>query len=195
MLLVVKVMDSVKKMVLVEPRVLEVLKEKKLEQSPLRNAMSSLDAEMNAIISRSDLTDADKVLLYDQVLQRYNVYREKLISAPNKVEVEKKKHFDESEILSNVPSSYKQKTKRLLHQIALEWLSWLEISNHIEIQHAFNKGEKVIGSRQIPVDGFCEETKTIYQFFGCYWHGHHCVLNKEKHGNMKTLNQWFSNFF
>ena len=110
-------MDSVKKMVLVEPRVLEVLKEKKLEQSPLRNAMSSLDAEMNAIISRSDLTDADKVLLYDQVLQRYNVYREKLISAPNKVEVEKKKHFDESEILSNVPSSYKQKTKRLLHQI------------------------------------------------------------------------------
>ena len=72
MLLVVKVMDSVKKMVLVEPRVLEVLKEKKLEQSPLLNAMSSLDAEMNAIISRSDLTDADKVLLYDQVLQRYN---------------------------------------------------------------------------------------------------------------------------
>ena len=47
----------------------------------------------------------------------YNVYREKLISAPNKVEVEKKKHFDESEILSNVPSSYKKKTKRLLHQI------------------------------------------------------------------------------
>ena len=43
MLLVVKVMDSVKKMVLVEPRVLEVLKEKKHEQSPLRNAMSSLD--------------------------------------------------------------------------------------------------------------------------------------------------------
>jgi len=31
----------------------------------------------------------------------------------------------------------------------LEWLSWLEISNHIEIQHAFNQGEKVIGSRQM----------------------------------------------
>jgi len=73
--------------------------------------------------------------------------------------------------------------------LALEWLSWLEISNQIEIQHAFNKGEKVIGSRQIPVDGFCEETKTIYQFFGCYWHGHQCALNVDKHGNMKTLNQ------
>ena len=91
----------------------------------LRYLTSSLDAEMNAIISRSDLTDPDKVRLYDQVLQRYNVYREKHINAPNKVvEVEKKKHFDESEILSNVPSSYKQKTKRLLHWIALEWLSW-----------------------------------------------------------------------
>jgi len=71
----------------------------------------------------------------------------------------------------------------------LEWLSWLEISNHIEIQRAFNKGEKVIGSRQIPVDWFCEETKTIYQFFGCYWHGHQCALNVDKHGNMKPLNQ------
>ena len=73
--------------------------------------------------------------------------------------------------------------------LALEWLSWLEISNHIEIQHAFNKGEKVIGSRQIPVDGFCKETKTIYQFIGCYWHGHQCALNVDKHGNMKILNQ------
>ena len=82
MLLVLKVMKT---LVLFEPRVLEVLKEKKHEQSPLLNAMSCLDAEMNVIFSRSDLTDADKVLLYDQVLQRYNVYREKLISAPNKV--------------------------------------------------------------------------------------------------------------
>ena len=127
MLLVVKVMDSVKKMVLVEPRVLEVLKEKKHEQSLLRNAMSSLDAEMNAIISRSDLTDVDKVLLYDQVLQRYNVYREKLINAPNKVEVEKKKHF-----LSNVPSWYKQKTKQLLHQIKnMSSIGWNDLGEFV----------------------------------------------------------------
>jgi len=104
-------------MVLVKPRVLEVLKEKKHEQSPLLNVMSSLDAEMNAIISRSDLTDVDKVRLYDQVLQRYNAHRENLINTPNKVEVEKKKNFDESEILSNVPTSYMQKTKQPLRQI------------------------------------------------------------------------------
>jgi len=131
-LLVVKVMDSVKKMVLVEPRVLEVLKEKKHEQSLLRNAMSSLDAEMNAIISRSDLTDVDKVLLYDQVLQRYNVYREKLINAPNKVEVEKKKHF-----LSNVPSWYKQKTKQLLHQIKnMSSIGWNDLGEFVYAEQA-----------------------------------------------------------
>ena len=125
-------MDSVKKMVLVEPRVLEVLKEKKHEQSLLRNAMSSLDAEMNAIISRSDLTDVDKVLLYDQVLQRYNVYREKLINAPNKVEVEKKKHF-----LSNVPSWYKQKTKQLLHQIKnMSSIGWNDLGEFVYAEQA-----------------------------------------------------------
>jgi G:T-mismatch repair DNA endonuclease (very short patch repair protein) len=24
------------------------------------------------------------------------------------------------------------------------------------------------------VDGFCAETKTVYEFNGCYWHGHTC---------------------
>jgi len=49
----------------------------------------------------------------DQVLQRYNVHREKLSSAPTIVEAEKRKHFDESEILTNVPSSYKRITNQL----------------------------------------------------------------------------------
>jgi len=130
-------MDSLKKMVLVEPRVLEILKEKKHEQSLLLNAVSSLDAEMNAFISRSDLTDADKVRLYDQVLQRYNVYREKLISPPNKDEVEKKKHFDESEIFSNVPSSYKQKTKQLLRQIKNNSsIGWNDIGEFVYAEQA-----------------------------------------------------------
>jgi G:T-mismatch repair DNA endonuclease (very short patch repair protein) len=34
--------------------------------------------------------------------------------------------------------------------------------------------------RQLPelpnicVDGFCEETPAVYEFNGCYWHGHTC---------------------
>lgn len=79
------------------------MKEKKNEQLPLLSVMSSLDAEMNTVISRSDLSDADKVHLDDQVLQLFRCVRRKLSSVPTKVEVEKKKHFYESEILCNVP--------------------------------------------------------------------------------------------
>jgi G:T-mismatch repair DNA endonuclease (very short patch repair protein) len=28
---------------------------------------------------------------------------------------------------------------------------------------------------QMSVDGFCAETKTVYEFFGCYWHGNSCL--------------------
>jgi G:T-mismatch repair DNA endonuclease (very short patch repair protein) len=27
----------------------------------------------------------------------------------------------------------------------------------------------------IRVDGFCEETRTVYEFNGCHWHGHTCM--------------------
>ena len=112
-----------------------------MNNHPLLNAMSSLDAEMNAIISRSDLTEADKVRLCDQVLQRYNVYRETLISPANKVEVEKKKHFDESEIFSNVPSSYKQKTKQLLRQIKNNSsIGWNDIGEFVYAEQAVPDG-------------------------------------------------------
>ena len=67
----------------------------------------------------------------------YNVYREKLISAPNKDEVDKKKHFDESEILSNVSSSYKQKTKQLLHQIKINSsIGWNDLGEFVYAEQA-----------------------------------------------------------
>ena len=29
--------------------------------------------------------------------------------------------------------------------------------------------------RNYSVVGFCEETKTVYEFMGCFWHGHTCL--------------------
>ena len=69
-------------------------------------------------------------------------------------------------------------------EMAVEWLDWLASTEGIEIQHQYNKGEKRIGARQIPVDGFCATTNTVYQFQGCYYHGHNCKLT-----NGKTWNQ------
>jgi G:T-mismatch repair DNA endonuclease (very short patch repair protein) len=28
---------------------------------------------------------------------------------------------------------------------------------------------------RLSVDGFCRETKTVYEIFGCYFHGHTCL--------------------
>ena len=72
--------------------------------------------------------------------------------------------------------------------LAREWLEWLSFSENISIKHMFNGKEKRLGPRQLPVDGFCQQTKTVYQLHGCYWHGHLCHLNRDKQGNFKVEN-------
>ena len=65
--------------------------------------------------------------------------------------------------------------------MALKWLMWK--GEGIHIQHARNMGEKVItvGSRSYKVDGYHEETKTVFEFFGCYYHGCPvCYRDREK---------------
>lgn len=51
----------------------------------------------------------------------------------------------------------------------------------IFIQHAGNVGEKVlkINSKIYKLDGFCEETNTIYEFYGDFWHGNPDIYNKK----------------
>ncbi|CAH1240719.1 Hypp6075 [Branchiostoma lanceolatum] len=39
----------------------------------------------------------------------------------------------------------------------------------VHIQHVNNGGEKRVCGRK--VDGFCEETKTVYEYNGCFYHG------------------------
>jgi G:T-mismatch repair DNA endonuclease (very short patch repair protein) len=41
----------------------------------------------------------------------------------------------------------------------------------------------VIGRRRLPVDEFCKETNTVYEFQGCLWHGHRCWITKDKSVN------------
>ena len=69
------------------------------------------------------------------------------------------------------------------------------MSNGANIKHALNGGEKrlTIGDKTYKVDGFCEETNTIYEFYGCFWHG--CpkcyrpnIINTKNQKDMGTLN-------
>ncbi|KAI8519519.1 hypothetical protein Bbelb_027760 [Branchiostoma belcheri] len=61
-------------------------------------------------------------------------------------------------------------------RMATEWLDWVGHSRGTVIRNKFNHTEKCIGHRQVPVDGFCSTTGEIFQFHGCFWHGHNCCL-------------------
>ncbi|XP_062614858.1 uncharacterized protein LOC134276633 [Saccostrea cucullata] len=52
---------------------------------------------------------------------------------------------------------------------ACRWLTWMSHQNGCHIRHARNGGEVPIGN--YTVDGYQEATRTVYEFYGCYWHG------------------------
>ena len=64
-------------------------------------------------------------------------------------------------------------------EMSRQWLAWMEKKHSITLTHKFNSGERRLGKRGIPVDGWCEETKTAYNFHGCIHHGHpNCPLTR-----------------
>ena len=53
--------------------------------------------------------------------------------------------------------------------VAVKWLSYISEKEDLCIQHARNGGEKRFNNYSL--DGYCEETQTVYEFQGCFWHG------------------------
>ena len=59
-------------------------------------------------------------------------------------------------------------------KIAIRRLEYLEKKHNNKIQHALQGGEFSIRTQKgytWPVDGFCEELNTVYEFMGDYYHG------------------------
>ena len=69
---------------------------------------------------------------------------------------------------------------------AHEWLTLLSHQNNIHIRHKFNGVEKRLGNRRVPVDGWDAENKTVYQFQGCWFHGHSCAVTRHATHNTMT---------
>ena len=77
---------------------------------------------------------------------------------------------------------------------AIEWLEYLSSIYSTKILHAMNGGEVVIEdpelvtkngkSKKYYVDGFCEETNTIYEYMGDFHHGN-LNVNKSELFNRK----------
>ena len=53
-------------------------------------------------------------------------------------------------------------------KMSIMWLNYA--SNGLNIQYALNGGEKklTINDKTYKIDGFCEETNTVYEFYRCF---------------------------
>ena len=66
--------------------------------------------------------------------------------------------------------------------IATKWLEWEAKQRGIHIHHARcgHGGERTILDAK--VDGYHPETKTVFQFYGCFWHGCKQCYPKDRNG-------------
>ena len=70
------------------------------------------------------------------------------------------------------------RTKHNQSHAALKWLYWEEkklVKSNLlpRIAHVGNKGERTLmhGTQSFVVDGYDEQTRTVYEFLGCFYHG------------------------
>src|SRR3978361_179137 len=54
-------------------------------------------------------------------------------------------------------------------KIATQWLIYEAQQRGIDIRHAAGQREAQIDG--LKVDGYCEETRQVFEFHGCYFHG------------------------
>lgn len=64
--------------------------------------------------------------------------------------------------------------RRLKGVGAQGWLAHVEFSTGMILETLVSGGERRLGRHNLPVDGYHLPTGTVFQFHGCYWHGHGC---------------------
>jgi len=61
----------------------------------------------------------------------------------------------------------------------LQWLAYMGRTR--KIIHAGNGREMHLpGVPNIKVDGYCQETKEVFEYLDCFWHGCLCMPNRHK---------------
>ena len=84
-------------------------------------------------------------------------------------------------------NDFRPKSAQLYGQMAAEWLTWESERTGRDIRHQINGREKRIG--KLLVDGWCSETKTAYQFHGCFFHGCPCAGKEVNEVNGKSMTE------
>ena len=143
-------MLHVRKMALVDPRLLKSLRE---NPTPLPDAIGTalrdLDAEMTSILDGPDADESEKVRLYNQALLRYNDMTKARAAKPIPVVVEVKKEaaatlpttvvaVEPTDIVGTLPKTLQMKGRQLLSAV-----TWNERG---ELMH---KGVAIPGSNAV----------------------------------------------
>ena len=72
-----------------------------------------------------------------------------------------------------IPKNLYRDGNKPFSKSSIEWLEFRQTNT--KILHAVHGGEKAIVDEELGktyfVDGFCEETRTVYEFYGCVYHG------------------------
>ncbi len=72
-----------------------------------------------------------------------------------------------------VPKNLYSNSNKPYSKSSIEWLEFIAAQKKLTITHACNGGEKKIFDTMLGktyhVDGFCEETKTVFEFYGCLY--------------------------
>ena len=76
-------MENVQRLILVPEHMVDT--PKKSLVPPLTAQVNQLDLEMNSLLKRQDMTQEEKVKLYDQTLPRYLTYYDKRMQKPVRV--------------------------------------------------------------------------------------------------------------
>ena len=82
-------------------------------------------------------------------------------------------------------NNFRPESAQLYGQMAAEWLTWESERTGRVIRHQINGREKIKG--KLLVDGWCSETKTTYQYHGCFFHGCACTRQEVNAVNGKTM--------
>ena len=71
--------------------------------------------------------------------------------------------------------------------VSMQWLTYVESTEHITLQHAWNGGEKYLADCKVYADGYDAVNDRVYAFMGCFWHGH--IGCPEKNYKKTTWNE------
>lgn len=75
------------------------------------------------------------------------------------------------------PSGCPQCVNSGMSKVQIKWLTEIEYKEGIYIQHFCKEGGEYTVPNAGKVDGYCEETNTVYEFHGTFWHGDPRIYN------------------